>query len=264
MAVALDDDEPTDPPPVAIVWDQSALQQSNIQVGLRQIVFVGDGLTGIGIGPAQTFVLPPDATRLYLGFVDGYCGQSHGTYGDDSGSLSATLNYAGCLWLLSQPASLSVCPTASSSMSVTTAGMSLAQFRWQVEATPDDWVDVFDGPLPYTGGEIAVSESDTSSLQLTLNTRPTAPPIRFRCIVTNSCGSVTSNPATLVPCQSDLNCDDVVDDADFVVFAAAYNVLDCADPAMASGCPADLNGDGLVDDADFVQFVAAYNNLGCL
>lgn len=64
-------------------------------------------------------------------------------------------------------------------------------------------------------------------------------------------------------CPGDLNGDDQVDDADFVIFAAAYNTLDCADPAMPAGCPADLNGDGVVDDADFVLFVAAYNELVC-
>ncbi len=64
-------------------------------------------------------------------------------------------------------------------------------------------------------------------------------------------------------CPADLNHDSVVDDADFVVFAAAYNILDCADPAMPAGCPADLNADQVVDDADFVIFVAAYNALLC-
>jgi len=65
------------------------------------------------------------------------------------------------------------------------------------------------------------------------------------------------------PCPADLNADTVVDDADFVLFAAAYNLLLCSDPAMASGCPADLNKDGVVDDADFVIFAAAYNELLC-
>ncbi|MGH7245037.1 MAG: hypothetical protein ACREJD_16600 [Phycisphaerales bacterium] len=64
-------------------------------------------------------------------------------------------------------------------------------------------------------------------------------------------------------CAGDLNGDNQVDDADFIFFAAAYNVLDCADPAMPVGCPADLNGDGVVDDADFVLFVTAYDNLIC-
>lgn len=64
-------------------------------------------------------------------------------------------------------------------------------------------------------------------------------------------------------CVGDLNLDGLVEDADFVVFAEAYGVLDCAEPAMSAGCPSDLNGDGFVDDADFVQFAAAYNELAC-
>jgi hypothetical protein len=67
----------------------------------------------------------------------------------------------------------------------------------------------------------------------------------------------------LVPCPADLNADTFVDDADFVIFADAYNTLDCADPAMPAGCPADLNADNVVDDLDFVLFAAAYNELLC-
>lgn len=65
------------------------------------------------------------------------------------------------------------------------------------------------------------------------------------------------------PCPADLNGDTFVDDSDFVIFLAAYNILDCADPSMSAGCPADINGDAFVDDADFVLFVAAYNALLC-
>lgn len=65
------------------------------------------------------------------------------------------------------------------------------------------------------------------------------------------------------PCAADFNNDGLVDDADFVIFAEAYNVLDCADPAMPVGCPSDLNADTFVDDADFVLFAAAYNTLVC-
>lgn len=64
-------------------------------------------------------------------------------------------------------------------------------------------------------------------------------------------------------CPGDLNDDGFVDDADFIVFAAAYNILDCSDPAMAAGCPADLNEDGTVDDLDFQLFLPAYNLLEC-
>lgn len=38
---------------------------------LKQVFFIGDGLTGTGTGTAQQFNIPTGATRLYLGTVDG-------------------------------------------------------------------------------------------------------------------------------------------------------------------------------------------------
>lgn len=64
-------------------------------------------------------------------------------------------------------------------------------------------------------------------------------------------------------CPGDFNSDGFVDDADFVIFAASYNLLDCTDASMPPGCPADLNTDGFVDDSDFVIFAGAYNELVC-
>lgn len=64
-------------------------------------------------------------------------------------------------------------------------------------------------------------------------------------------------------CAGDFNDDGFVEDADFVEFAAAYNLLLCTDPIMPENCPGDLNGDGFVDDSDFVLFAAAYNALLC-
>ncbi|MBS0191950.1 MAG: hypothetical protein U0573_04580 [Phycisphaerales bacterium] len=68
---------------------------------------------------------------------------------------------------------------------------------------------------------------------------------------------------SFVACKSDLTADGIIDDTDFVLFATAYDILDCADPAMPAGCPADSNGDGIVDDSDFVQFAEAYDILEC-
>ena len=64
-------------------------------------------------------------------------------------------------------------------------------------------------------------------------------------------------------CPGDLNNDGIVDDADFVSFAAQYDILDCADGAMPGYCRADINNDGLVEDVDFVLFVQAYDQLVC-
>lgn len=62
-------------------------------------------------------------------------------------------------------------------------------------------------------------------------------------------------------CRADLNYDGYVDDADFSVFARAYDQLTCL--GGIPGCPGDFNFDAVVDDADFVSFVAAYNQLLC-
>jgi hypothetical protein len=51
----------------------------------------------------------------------------------------------------------------------------------------------------------------------------------------------------------DLNADGVIDDSDFVLFAAAYDLY------ISPG--GDFNADGLTDDDDFVIFAAAYNSL---
>ena len=86
------------------------------------------------------------------------------------------------------------------------------------------------------------------------------------CSATNPCGSDESNTVVVevfTICPADLNGDLLVDDTDFVIFASAYDMLDCADPNMPAGCPADINGDGMVEDLDFVLFASAYDQLIC-
>ncbi|MGH7243803.1 MAG: hypothetical protein ACREJD_10335 [Phycisphaerales bacterium] len=88
---------------------------------------------------------------------------------------------------------------------------------------------------------------------------------------TTSAFGVALEAATTVPavitvkllCLADLNDDGIVGDADFALFCASHDLLDCSDPSMPAGCPADLNGDGVVDDVDFVAFVSAYDQLIC-
>ncbi len=74
---------------------------------------------------------------------------------------------------------------------------------------------------------------------------------------------VVADYALVLPaaCPADLNGDHAVDDADFVIFAAAYDTLLC--PGSPSPCPADLNSDSVVDDSDFVIFAAAYDDFVC-
>jgi hypothetical protein len=62
--------------------------------GLRQIFFIGDGMTQAA--DLQSFHVPNGATRLYLGFADanGFQGRP-GYYDDDFGSMSARVSLCG-------------------------------------------------------------------------------------------------------------------------------------------------------------------------
>jgi hypothetical protein len=55
---------------------------------LGQVFFLGDGLTGTGVGSTQAFGVPDAATRLFLGVADafGFNGDP-GFYNDNSGSV---------------------------------------------------------------------------------------------------------------------------------------------------------------------------------
>ena len=64
-----------------------------IQPLLDQSFFIGDGLTGTGQGTQQVFIIPDEATLLFLGFADGGGFQGPpGAYSDNYGSISGTLN----------------------------------------------------------------------------------------------------------------------------------------------------------------------------
>ena len=133
-------------------------------------------------------------------------------------------------------------------------------FAWRVNGSPVNLLDprVSVVNLPF-GSRLTITN-------LTLADAVSGP-AGFVCKVSYACGDAASNPASLIVaptcCVGDLNLDGYVDDADFVIFAAAYEILDCADPNMPPGCWADFNRDGFVDDADFVMFATGYEALIC-
>ncbi|MBL8876832.1 MAG: hypothetical protein JNM86_13635 [Phycisphaerae bacterium] len=83
----------------------------------------------------------------------------------------------------------------------------------------------------------------------------------YSVLFSNSCGESLSAPAQVkVKAHiTDINADGQVDDADFILFSAQYDLMLCADASMPDSCSADFNHDGVVDDADFEIFVPAFN-----
>jgi pimeloyl-ACP methyl ester carboxylesterase len=147
------------------------------------------------------------------------------------------------------PSPASICPRGDVSFRVEVRGSGPLVYRWRKDGVPID-SSIFGNPTAAT---------DTLTL---VAPRRNAEGV-YDCVVTNACGDLESTAVDLSLCVADLNCDGVVDDLDFQVFASAYNILLCGDPAMPPKCLADLNGDGFVDDADFPIFARAYDGVFC-
>jgi len=170
------------------------------------------------------------------------------------------------------PISTAVCaaPSSSASLAMTIDAPGEVTYQWSVESPADSGVFVPIEGSHYsdtTGLSFEVTGVQGPEITIT-NARAAAPvkEIRFLPNVTNPCGTVSASVARIVLCRSDLTCDLMVDDADFVEFAGAYDALTCpgGTPGQPAFCPGDLNQDNQVDDADFVIFAAAYDALLCV
>ena len=83
--------EPLPPAPAILDFSSTALTTSFTQLApaLHQSFYIGDGLTGTGVGATQTFVVPDAATHLYLGIIDGsYFVGGPNYYDNNRGSFS--------------------------------------------------------------------------------------------------------------------------------------------------------------------------------
>lgn len=83
------------PPPAALTFD--AHNPASIAPLLNQVFYIGDGLTGFGDanGALLNFVAPTDATRLYIGLIDGYAFTGPtGWYHDNPGSFTVAVHLA--------------------------------------------------------------------------------------------------------------------------------------------------------------------------
>jgi hypothetical protein len=95
--VFLTDSEPADPAPQRLDFSSSD-NFASLSPAVGQTFFVGDGLTGTGSGSRQQFHVPPAATRLFLGFADGYnFSGPPGNYSDNGGALTAVVEVSGGL-----------------------------------------------------------------------------------------------------------------------------------------------------------------------
>jgi hypothetical protein len=89
VGVFLNDSAPTGSGPLALDFTNNT-NFAALSPQLNQTFFIGDGLRGSGSGDIQSFLVPEQATRLFLGFADGFAIQGlPGYYNDNTGSLVA-------------------------------------------------------------------------------------------------------------------------------------------------------------------------------
>ncbi|MDI1290963.1 MAG: hypothetical protein PSX37_13560, partial [bacterium] len=132
--------------------------------------------------------------------------------------------------------------------SITASGSVPLRYQWQHQLPLGTWFDIDEG----VNIDMATATGiGTPTLTLT-NLGPLAPGA-YRVVVTNTCGSVTSEPATLTICIGDADCDGDTDSDDTVTF---FNYWDQGD---ARG---DADNDGDTDSDDVVVFFAALDS-GC-
>ena len=91
VGVFLNDSEPTGSGPSPLDFTNNT-SFAELSPQLNQTFFIGDGLTGSGVGNIQRFLVPDQATRLFLGFADGHDIQGPGNYNDNTGSLVANFD----------------------------------------------------------------------------------------------------------------------------------------------------------------------------
>lgn len=158
---------------------------------------------------------------------------------------SDTVN-SGKTWDLSVPLAVSIstqptpsssCPTGTATFSITVGGSSPFTYAWRK------------GGLSINTATNPSAATATFSLT---NVQP-ADAGSYDCIVTNACGSVTSNAASLTICATDFDCDGTVDFFDYDSFVTAFEAGDLR---------SDFDGDGTIDFFDYDAFVNAFE-LGC-
>ena len=84
---------PAKAPPVLDFSDEAkGTKFTKLEPVLGQVFFIGDGKPGDPLGDTHDFVIPKGATRLFLGYADGFGFQgTPGAYGDNKGGLSVTV-----------------------------------------------------------------------------------------------------------------------------------------------------------------------------
>ncbi|MBL8877917.1 MAG: immunoglobulin domain-containing protein [Phycisphaerales bacterium] len=166
------------------------------------------------------------------------------------------------------------CGSVTSNVAVLTIGGQGPQFTQHPQsvatcegASVTFTVAVSGGSPTYQWRKNAANIPGATSSSYTLNNIATSDAGSYDCVATTSCGSSTSNAATLtVYQQADANCDGTVNNFDidsFVLGLVEGEGVWSSQFSCDFLCALDVNGDGNVDNFDIDPFVICVLNGGC-
>ena len=156
--------------------------------------------------------------------------------------------------MLNQPDAQTACYRASAIFQTAGLGSAPFTFQWQRETPAGSgiFLPLTDGPA--TNHTVSGSATRTLTISpLAGRTLPDAVATRYRCIIANTCDTVTTLPASLAVCRSDYNCTGDV---------SVQDLFDFIDDWFIADAKANFNGVGAVTVQDLFDFLDSWF-LGC-
>ncbi len=212
----------------------------------------GPGISGAATATLTLIAVDPGDVASYSCAITNGCGTS------TSDAAPLTISTDTLPVITGQPQSASSCDPASATFSITATSADAMTYQWQwFPSGAAGWANLVEGDNSNIGVPVLNATGVTTAGLTVSPLAGDAANASLRCIVSNLCGPVTSDPAdfsTAFCCPADFNQDGGIDGADVDSFFAAWET---GDPT------ADVNQDGGVDGSDVDYFFSVWQAGGC-
>ena len=142
------------------------------------------------------------------------------------------------------------CPNTTARFSVDAVYIMLLSYQWQHQPVQgnDRWINLRDGYVPVVG-----VVAGTTTRNLVVSQFAEFAQGLYRCVISNGCGTLTTQFAIRSICRANTNCDGAID---------IFDYLDFVDVFQSETLDADFNSDGVIDFFDYLDFLLNIN-IGC-